>query len=254
MNKLIAFIGFMLIGITALPQQASNFNVNDCNGNSYELFSRINKGKVVIMVWVMPCSACIGPAKTAYAVYKACQTDFPGRVEMILIDDYADTYCSSLQSWATNNQMPGVTIFVDSVISMDDYGNPGMPKIVAVGDSNYSVYFNENSFINGDSLYAAVAEAVANSPLGNDEIDSENIQVYPNPADREISIRIPAAERTNGFINLQDLHGREVYYQSLTKSEFEDQIVIPVHQFPTGVYLVSITTGAYRITKKIILH
>lgn len=254
MNRLITILGFLLLGLTTFSQQASNFNVNDCNGNSYELFSRIDKGKVVIMVWVMPCSACIGPAKTAYAVYKACQTNFPGRVEMILIDDYADTYCSSLQSWATNNQMPGVSIFVDSVISMEDYGNPGMPKIVAVGDSNYSVYFNENSFINGDSLYAAVAEAIANSPLSNEAIEEASIQVFPNPAEQDISIRIPAAYRSEAIVSLQNIHGQEVYRQNLTGSNSEQEIVIPVKAYSSGIYLIKVQSGANRITQKIILQ
>ncbi|HRD39909.1 MAG TPA: hypothetical protein PLC65_14870, partial [Bacteroidia bacterium] len=65
-----------------------------------------------------------------------------------LVDDYANTSCPTLTSWALTNGMPNAIVFSNSAIDMYDYGSTGMPKIVVIGGANHQVFDNQNNSLN----------------------------------------------------------------------------------------------------------
>ena len=44
----------ILASFGAFSQTATDFTCNDCAGSSHNLFSELDGGKVVVLVWVMP--------------------------------------------------------------------------------------------------------------------------------------------------------------------------------------------------------
>ena len=45
----------LFISVLALPQtNATDFSVDDCNGEFHNLFTELDAGKVVVIAWVMP--------------------------------------------------------------------------------------------------------------------------------------------------------------------------------------------------------
>src|SRR5687768_13644455 len=75
-TALFALLSFCSFGQTT----ATNFIANDCNGNSHNLFSELDSGNVIILVWVMPCGGCISAAQTASEIAESFSLTMPGRV------------------------------------------------------------------------------------------------------------------------------------------------------------------------------
>ena len=132
--KLRILLLFSLLQTIAFAQTATDFTANDCDGTSHNLFTELNSGKVIVICWVMPCSACKGPALTTQNVVNSYLTSHPHTVYMYMCDDYANTTCTSLDSWRNNNGITSATLFSDAAINMADYGGNGMPKIVVIGE------------------------------------------------------------------------------------------------------------------------
>lgn len=151
--------------ITYSQTIATDFTADDCNGISHSLFTELDEGKVIVIAWVMPCFSCIGPALAAYTAVESFGSTHPGQVKFYLADDYANTSCASITSWASTNSMgESNAIFSKSDISMSDYGAAGMPKIVVVGCSGHKVYFNMNYSTAGieNSISDALLECSTN--------------------------------------------------------------------------------------------
>src|SRR5688572_1006830 len=99
----------LLIAISWLPvsaQVATNFTCNDCSGNLHNLFSELDAGKVIVLDWVMPCGGCTAPSQTAHNIVQGFQSTNPNQVLFYMVDDYANTSCSSLNGWANSIGIP----------------------------------------------------------------------------------------------------------------------------------------------------
>ncbi len=55
MKRLILLSFSILFAVAVFSQTiATDFSVDDCNGNFVNLFSELDEGKVVVIAWVMP--------------------------------------------------------------------------------------------------------------------------------------------------------------------------------------------------------
>src|SRR4051812_44992003 len=122
MKKILLLISVNVMALCSLGQTATNFNANDCNGNNHDLFSELNSGKIIVLFWVMPCGACIGPALTGYNTVQGYQSSNPNTVSFYLVDDVGDISCSTLTNWSNTNGMTSCARFSNSIIDMNDYG------------------------------------------------------------------------------------------------------------------------------------
>jgi hypothetical protein len=232
----------LFLGITTIGQTtATNFTADDCDGTSHTLFDELDAGKIIVMTWVMPCGPCAGPAisaKTVSETYGALDN-----VVFYLIDDYANTACSSLTAWAGNNQLGGATTFSSSEISMSDYGTNGMPKTVVLGCRDHKIYFNSN---NGtDGIEDAIDLAIAECPTaGTDEKVSTNfkLSIYPNPAQNDFTLKYNLSQNSDVNINIFNLLGEKVKTISLNEKQLAGQhkLNVDVSDIPNGVYTVNL--------------
>ena len=186
----------LLVSITALmlstgfAQTATNFNCNDCDGVNHDLFTELDAGKVIVICWVMPCGSCVGPSLTTSNVVQSFQTSHPDKVFMYMVDDYANTNCNSLNSWANNNNINPASVFSNAAIKMSDYGSPGMPKVVVVGDVNHAVFYNANNSVNATALQEAINTAITSTTTGVavDKAAFSSVEFFPNPSSTSSSI------------------------------------------------------------------
>src|SRR6187455_3648496 len=159
MKKVLTFL-VMLIGLGSLQAQtATNFTCNDCSGVSHDLFTELDAGKVIVLIWVMPCGACSGPSATCYNTVDAYQASNPGRVFLYMADDVANSSCASINNWANGNGAPQNAYslrFSNADIDMSDYGSAGMPKIVVLGGTSHTVFYNVNNAVNATALQSAI--------------------------------------------------------------------------------------------------
>ena len=191
MKRLLIIFASCLLFMQSIAQTtATDFTATDCNGVTWNLYTELNNGKIVVLVWVMPCVGCIPDAQASYAAANAMSAQYPGRVTYWFVDDLGNTSCSSLMTWAASIGVgPGHMSYFDNssnVIDQNNYGGVDMPHVVVIGGSNHHIYANIPHGVN-DS--AAIANAItAAATTGVDEQTFSHVRVYPNPFNNELKI------------------------------------------------------------------
>lgn len=258
-KNLLASLFFISIISAASAQTAVDFTANDCNAVSHNLFTELNAGKVIVMAFVMPCSSCIGPSLTAYNISQSYATSNPGQVLFYLLDDVANTSCTTLSGWAsTNNIGPNLFAFSNTNYSESDYGTSGMPKIVVIGGANHTVYFNQNNSAAGNSTAIQTAIDLALSEIEgvNESVSNKfSLNLFPNPASGKLNLTYVANNHDEINIQLINSIGQVV-------NEINNQNVLSglnqwsfnTNQLSTGIYFVRLSSAAVYSLKKFIVE
>jgi hypothetical protein len=256
MRKLILLTLALITGMAVSAQYAVNFNCNDCDGNNHDLFTELDSGKVIVLCWVMPCGSCVGPSLTASMVIKSIDSIHPGRVFMYLIDDYANTTCTSLKGWANSNNLKGSTTFSDAVINMLDYGSVGMPKIVVVGGSGHRIYYNADNTVNAialrDSIISALNENSAGIPEKMATIGS--FTLFPNPSLGQTTANFTLTRPSDVLVRILDASGRTVISQRHDAMQpGENHIQINTSSLGMGLYILELADGRSTVNRRLVV-
>jgi hypothetical protein len=245
MKKVLSLISLtVLFSSLSFAQTATNFNCNDCASINHDLFSELDAGKIIVLTWVMPCSACIAPSLTASTTVQGYASSNPGVVKFYLADDYANTICSSLTGWATTNGLVTNAVFSDASIDMLDYGTAGMPKTVVLGGTSHTVYYNQNgSNVMADlqtainsALTAGISEVNKNSVLG--------LKVFPNPVKNTGTLYYTLTASENVSMEIIDHLGQQVSSVSIGKQAAgKHEYQFNMETLSNGVYFIRLTTG-----------
>ncbi len=260
MKKFLFAFSFIASGIFSVAQTtATNFNCNDCAGANHDLFTELNAGKVVVICWVMPCGSCIPGALAAQSACQSFASSHPGQVAYYCVDDYANTSCSTIAGWCTTNGITTATQFSNSAIDMTDYGTAGMPKVVVLGDTTHTVYYNQNdATISTSGIQSAINNALTAIAQGVNEVNSaiSTIGLYPNPVTTTGTIRIELEKETDLKIELQNYLGQkvaEVFNGKLTKGE--NKLNLDLSSYANGSYFINICEGnRSRKMKLMVIH
>ena len=235
---------FTTISSFAFSQTAVNFTVNDCNSMNHDLFSELDAGKVIVLCWVMPCGSCIATAAMDANTAQSYNSTYPGRVKFYLVDDNANTTCSSLTSWASTNGIVPDATFSNSAISMYDYGGPGMPKTVVLGGASHTVFYNANGAVNSHDLQLAIEAGLATGVSENNGPVSA-ISIFPNPVKNSpATLDYTLAENSNVTIDIFNLFGEKV--RSFTPGNQvagEHKSTLDLASLSNGVYFIRIGTA-----------
>jgi hypothetical protein len=249
MKQLIAQSFFLLAFSMATGAQttATDFTSSNCLGTEYHLFSQLDAGKVVVISWVMPCGACIGPTLAAFTAAESFSESHPGMVQFLMIDDFGDTNCNTLMSWANQNGMPKESAFSNSAISMDNYGAYGMPKVVVLGGgSNHKIFYNAN---NNDPTYEgvrnAILQALTTSVVSEIPMADFGLSVSPNPAHEDVNISFSLPEASSVRLQVYNALGMAVQ----PGVPFEEErpagrhsVRLDTGNLPAGVYFLRLDT------------
>jgi hypothetical protein len=80
---------------------------------------------------------------------------------------------------------------------------------------------------------------------------ADKIQVYPNPANEEVNVVLPAPVSVAAPVQLMDAQGRILYEGSFNAGE--QQKLIPVADFAGGIYILQISTKENMARKKVMV-
>ncbi len=235
----ILFVGVIL----GHSQTATDFTATDCSGNSYNLFTDLDAGKIVVITWTMPCGACVSGSLTAYNIAQSYEATYPGKVKMLLVDDFGNTPCSAINSWGNSNGLGRAIRFSDASIRMNDYGTAGMPKTVAIAPDR-SVIFNENNGVNPDSLQAAIDAVLTTTGVKNIPTSIASATVYPNPAAQKAMLNIDLVKNTEVRVCIYNLDGKELQIVYQGKCTFgENLLPLDLSRLSNGIYQIRIEEG-----------
>lgn len=249
-----------LSSFSSAQTNATNFTCDDCHGVNHDLFTELNSGKVVVIAWVMPCGGCISGALAAYSAVESFASSNPGQVLFYIADDYANTSCSSLGSWANNNGMSSATPFSNALVNMGDYGTDGMPKVVVVGGSSHEVFYNQNNAaINQNGITTAINNALVTSSLKEIKNSKEELIVYPNPSTNMVSINTEALgidKSKNVTLDLKNILGETILEIFKGKMDVSQKVIeFNTGNLENGNYFISYSDGeTVRNAKLVISH
>lgn len=255
--KVIILFLFLFATIFGFSQTATDFSCNNCSGQAHSLFNELDAGKVVVLVWVMPCGSCVLPAKTAYNVSQSYSTSNPGKVVYYLCDDYGTTSCSSMDSWANTNNISESVRFSNLLINMADYGESGMPKMVVLSGSDHKVYDNQINSFDARQIQDAIDLAISESSNGiNENTDiTENISIVFDKLSSSVFLNISATEPLS--IELEIYNGIGQIVISSEKYELstgENKIRLSPTTLSSGLYILSITKNNSKKSLKFIVY
>lgn len=246
MKKNVLLISMLLIiAISTFAQStATDFTVADCSGNSHNLFSELNAGKVVVICWVMPCSSCISPARAAYDAVQSFASSNPGHVVFYLADDIANTQCSTLASWGNNNAMPNAIKFSNTAVNPADYGNVGMPKIVILGGWNHTVFYNEDDGNNTAGIQPAISQALSAANIEEDFSLASEFNLIPNTIQNYTKLIYTLKENSSINIDVINIIGKKIRTISLkNQTSGKHETIMDVQTLNDGIYFLSLNAG-----------
>ena len=253
MKTLNLLLVFILINSATFFSQttATDFTAPDCNGITHNLFSELDSGKVIVIAWVMPCLTCITDPLAAFAEVQNYSSSHPDKVRFYMVDDYANTSCSTLSSWAVNYGMDNCVKFSDPSISMSDYGVNGMPKIVVLAGLDHKVYFNENSSHQG--IDVAISQAVNSTGTVETSNSDFEIKIYPNPSKNNLNIDLSNKVYNEFKFEIINILGESIISLNANSALVENKINIDISSLKNGVYILKISSGIMEQSKTFIV-
>lgn len=245
MKKVLLLIFIALSSITTNAQTATNFNCNDCQNVNHDLFAELDAGKVIVLCWVMPCGACIGPSQNCATAAQSYSSSNPGRVKFYLIDDSGNTNCATLDAWAATNGIIPDASFSNNTIRMTDYGINGMPKIVVLGGSSHTVFFNENNTFDYHQLIVAVDDALAATGITDHNTAFLAVNLFPNPARIGSTVlSYSLTENTEVTIDIYNAFGAKIKCIAVgNEMPGEHVVALDLSAFSNGAYFINLMAG-----------
>lgn len=242
---LLVLISLFFAVFTYAQTTATDFKVSDCNGVSHDLFSELDEGKVIVLIWVMPCASCLKVSLEAYTAVQEYAKTNPGEVMYFMADDLADTHCSTLSTWANTNGMTEInSFFSDTKISMSDYGSFGMPKVVVLATKEHIVYYNENYKATNikTGIDEALVDVKANS-VNENLTENTKFNLSPNPVNKSATLSFNLYQESLIQIDIVNIMGQNI--RNISKSfvgKDSGSVEFSTETLSAGIYFLKIKT------------
>ena len=79
------------------------------------------------------------------------------------------------------------------------------------------------------------------------------IKMYPNPASESVNLAFSAEKAESGVVSVMNLMGQTIYTNNVEVNEGYNLINVPVKNFTSGVYMVTLRTNTGISTQKLIV-
>lgn len=131
-----------------------------------------------------------------------------------------------------------------------------------IKEDNVGLCSNESSIyflsIDADEIgvYNNTKEVCQGLWVDSTAINNRNIsgmKMYPNPASESVNIAFSAINAENGVVSVMNLMGQTVYTNNVEVNEGYNLINVPVKNFNSGVYMVTLRTNTGISTQKLIV-
>jgi hypothetical protein len=145
---------------------------------------------------------------------------------------------------------------VDFVVDRYDYYDPTNLDIPVFICSRVRIYTGGllPQFDPVVSIYSAVPLAVSNLSTNDIESIENSIEIFPNPATSNFTLRFDTKDASNSEIKLVDLTGKTVQIIANGTSKGLNTFNINTTSLTKGVYFVEIAGNENTITKKVIIQ
>jgi hypothetical protein len=118
--------------------------------------------------------------------------------------------------------------------------NPGICSVTVT---------DTNGVTNTWNLYVTIQSATG---IMNTVIDNSSFNVFPNPISESANIQLDLPEKCEGSLVLCDITGNVLYIVVKGTIEKRSQYILPMSEYPSGIYVLKLFTDKGTLMKKIV--
>ena len=121
--------------------------------------------------------------------------------------------------------------------------------------NDWGLYIDDGWLEDAGVLNDWSIEVCVEAPLSNGEIDylKDEISIYPNPSSGVFNVEINSFSSSDIEISVCDLLGRPIFKNGFNQ-RFKFNETIDLSDAKSGVYLMTVTIGRQKTTRRIILN
>ncbi|MBI3517984.1 MAG: T9SS type A sorting domain-containing protein [Bacteroidetes bacterium] len=206
-----------------------------------------------------PVTAVVRQGMSGFSKMATVQGSLPLPVELISFSGSYETTHNSIY-WKTAAEERFKQYELES--SSDGISFTKIATITPLG--NVSTYNNYNYLdfkaYTPTTYYRLKMVDLDNSYKYSQIISVENISntiesfiVYPNPASKELFIKLSIPGEKEAFVDIKDLFGRSVYQQRIDLTQNSNNIYINTSEFSSGIYVINLSSGSLSENTKIVI-
>ncbi|MDD3861251.1 MAG: T9SS type A sorting domain-containing protein [Bacteroidales bacterium] len=83
--------------------------------------------------------------------------------------------------------------------------------------------------------------------------DSFNVQIYPNPANSNLTVEINSNANTETSVKIMDVNGRVFVSESFNITNGQNRFVMDINTLSAGIYIVTVNNGIEKTNKKLVV-
>ncbi len=248
----------MFVFTISKAQTAMPLNGQDCNGISHDLIADLDAGKAVILHFFMSnCGSCPPPAQKIQAMANNILAKNPGKITAYAMPYENTTTCAYTSSWVSSNGLSLYAPYDSGAVQVAYYGGFGMPTVVLLGGKDHKVLFSTLSFSTSDTTIMRdkiLALLSGTSSLHKVQNIVSTLNVFPNPANENISINIDLYESANVLLDIIDITGKQValVFNENVNGHISKQL--NTENLQNGIYLVRLLVNGKMETQKISIN
>ena len=243
----------------AVPVPA--FALEDTYGNTHDIHQILNKGTTVILdffaSWCGPCESSTPEVNTVWNQFGAGEED----LQVLGITIEPNDNASTVNGLGWGAEYPKMAYSDDAYAqyyhyaSMFDAG--GIPFFVMICPNTENPGYSEISWSSvgwaaGGSSQGEMVDAVGNcTPIGIEEVLSDKLSVFPNPASNKAAIELNLVEANEVVIEVMNTLGQKVFTYASSMSAGINKIELPAASLTAGLYYVNIKVANELITEKL---
>lgn len=143
---------------------------------------------------------------------------------------------------------------VDFVVDKYEYydlANLDLPIFIVSRVEVYSALIPIDPVV---SVYSAVPLAPNTAGIGEEEANDMNIEIFPNPAEDNLTVRFIALSGSDSQVKLLDLSGKTVKVISNGFTNGLNTLNVNVSDLSEGVYILEFTVDSQVVTKKVVIQ
>lgn len=254
-KSILLSVALFFIFSISKSQTVMQLNGVDCNGNSHDLLADLDAGKAVLLHFFMPnCTSCPPPAKKIQAMANNILAMHPGMITAYAMPYNNSTTCAYAASWVTTNALSLYMPYDSGAVQVANYGGFGMPTVVLLGGTDHRIMFSTLSFSTADTTEmrdSIMALLEAPSAITNLPSTVSSFNVFPNPANNNVSINFDLKETSNVVVDITDILGKQVAIISEEKQNGVVTKQFSTAALPNGNYFVRLQVNGKTATQKL---
>jgi hypothetical protein len=226
-----------LLTFKVQSQSANNFVQNNCKGENFNLFSELDNGNTVILLFEKQSNACVVASNNVEKFYKSLDSN---KVKCFYIDVLKGSKCSDVEKWKLKNKL-SLPAFADGQDYISNLTTT-TPHIIIAAGVDHKIYYS--GIWNAALIKSAVDSASKNAKSINPPLEFSNVNIVSSPNGTDKLLNFTINQSAKVLVELIDDSGKSI------KTFLEERIdigtrtlVINTFGIKAGNYIVSIVSG-----------